>query len=340
MKGNELKVLAYDILKKRNGFKLGDPWKFSKESTGVLVPILRDIEHKRDYVTLPEIKDKVEFEDLGGISPIKVKNTVELPIFIRSGTLLEGIAGQDRAVIHSIIINPYVDIDVKVRCVHASRPTSYGGGFNYAGYTPKEIHKKLKEGQGQTWSSIDNYYASTSAKGEKYGGTICRGVRHDDLPKIKNEQMKLDKELQQILNQVPVLENQVGAVIVGIDGVIGVELFDHPDSWKAQYKEAIVGYSEELAERAQKSLFKFDETRLLDVVEDFFKKLTEAKMEQIEKTSFTIQIKGYTGEFTINLDHMIHLFLMKNDEDDYRGKDEMGSRCRNGSLDENEIYKD
>ena len=328
----ELKKFVEDILGKKNDFELGSPWKYSDKSMGVVVPILRGGEYTRDYVTLPEVKDKAKFEDLGGISPIKARCDEALPLFIRSGTVLEGISGQDRAVIHSMVLDPQVDVKIDVRCVHASRPTSYGGGFKYAGYAPKVVHQNLGKGQSQTWGGVKSFYAmsnfglspepavrgvqhGTRAKGN-IGAMGVKRVKHDDLPNIKKAQMELDNNIQNILKEVPVLENQIGAIIVGMRGVIGVETFDSPVSWKVQYKEAIANYSDELAEKAEKSLFKFDESNVMDVITDFLHNVSNAEVEPIDKSAFLIKLRGFTGEVVTNMEHIIHLFLMKNDEED------------------------
>lgn len=326
----ELKKFVEDILGKKDDFELGSPWKYSDKSMGVVVPILRCGEYTRDYITLPEVKDKAEFKDLGGISPIEVKHNESLPLFIRSGTVLEGISGQDRAVIHSMVLDPQVDVKIDVRCVYASRPTSYGGGFKYGGYAPKIVHQNLSRGQSQTWGGVHSFFAMsnlstpTVARRRVYGARAkdnigamgVERIKHDDLPNIKKAQMELDNNIQSILKEVPVLENQIGAIIVGMRGVVGVETFDSPISWKAQYKEAIANYSDELAEKAEKSLFKFDESNVMNVITDFLHSVSNAEVEPINKSAFLIKLRGFTGEVVTNLGHVIHLFLMKNEEAD------------------------
>jgi len=325
-KVKELEKFVEDILGKKNEFELGSPWKYSDKSMGVIIPILRGGKHVRDYITLPEVKDKVKFEDLGGISPIKARYDETQPLFIRSGTVLEGISGQDRAVIHSMVLDPQIDVKIDVRCVHASRPTSYGGGFKYAGYAPKVVHQNLRKGQSQTWGGVRSFYAMSSlstptvqyrTRGRgNIGAMGVDRVKHDDLPNIKKAQMELDDDIRNILKEVPVLENQIGAIIVGMRGVIGVETFDSPVSWKVQYKEAIANYSDELAEKAEKSLFKFDESNVMNVITDFLHSVSNAEVQPIDKSAFLIKLRGFTGEVVTNMEHIVHLFLMKNDEED------------------------
>lgn len=345
----ELQKFCENILKKREGFELGEPWKFSDKSMGVIVPILRGGEYKRDYITLPET-EKVDFEDKGGISPIGVKNTGGLPLFIRSGSVLQGISGQDRAVVHSMILDPKVDLDIKVRCVHASRPTSHGGKFKYSGIAPRVVQSNLRKSQHDTWNSVQSYFCmSNLAESDfnlrprtksrrmgmrRYGATIgatrgaMPGVKHDDLPSIQKKQKELDGNLQDILKQVPVLENQIGAIIVGMSGIIGIEAFDHPKSWKAQYKDAISNYSDELAEKAEKSLFKFDEEKVMETISDFLGEVSKVEPKPIDKGGYVLQMKGYLGEVSIHMGHVVHMFLMQTDDDDQPDFSNRQSRVR------------
>jgi len=251
----EIKKFLNDIEQAKNGYDLGEPWKFSKDAMGVVIPILCSKEFKRDYTTFPEVKSNVEFQDLGGISPISGKSGgIDLSVFIRAGTVLEGKSGQDRAVIHGMMMQPNQKKDVDVRCVHASRPTSHGGKFAYSGLTPRNVQMNLRKGQSETWKSVSDYGSiamcnfnlapeeSRSKMNKKYGmssrggigrtnasiiggasfGETIKSVKHDDLPSIKKAQLEVDKNLQNILKQVPVLENQIGAIIVVLKRFFGL----------------------------------------------------------------------------------------------------------------------
>jgi hypothetical protein len=307
----QLESFIENILNKKEGYSLGKPWKHSKDSMGVIIPILCDGEKKRDYVIYPEVKDKVHITDTGAVSILNVVNKADDAVFIRSGTMFEGIKGQDRSIISSIIVEPNGKTDIHVRCVHASRPTYAGGGFKYGGYVPPTVHSNLYRGQRETWGSVQMCASRMeTTSGEKAFAMFS----DDDLPKIKENQMKFDKNIQAILEEVPVFENQIGAIIISMKGIVGLESFNHPDSWKAQYKEAISNYSEELSVKAKDSLFTFDEKNVDDVVNRFLSDIKNAVLENINETSSKIIFKGYIGEVAIYNDHIVHLFVMKDDE--------------------------
>lgn len=326
----ELESFLKNILEQKEGYSLGEPWKYNKTSVGVIIPILRMNAPKRDYTTLPEVKNKVKFRDTGGISKVDIKG-IDIPLFIRAGTILEGMGTQSRSPTHSIVVEPDIDVEVDVRCVHASHGIHGGSNFEYSGLAPREVVKSLHRGnQSDVWGSVNSYYMSMGAQARERPITMSNfSLKMDSLPEIKKAQQKLDKNLQDILKEVPVLENQIGAVIVGMKGVIGLESFDHPESWKAQYKEVIESYSDAISESTK--LFTFDDKEIVGIVKSFFNKILDAQITAISpERTYTIKFKGYIGEIVKMNSHIIHMFVMETDEDDKANSQEsMLSRVRN-----------
>lgn len=314
----EIQEFLKKIKEGSDNYSLGEPWKFSKDNVGVVVPILRKNAEKRDYTTYPEVDKKVDFEDKGAISPITaIPNVKDLPVFIRAGTLLEGISGQDRAVIHSMIFDSVKDIEV--RCVHASRPTRKGGKFKYQGYTPRKVQQNLHKGQNKTWGGVRAFYSASLR--QPYGSSRSRsgliGAKSDDLPNIKKAQKEIDKDLQGILKQVPVFENQIGAIIVGIKGVVGIEAFNHPKSWKAQYKEVIEQYSDELSKKVESELISFDESKVNRVIKKFLTGISElSEIKRIDENSYSIKMQQYIGEAVTLNNHIVHFFIMEDEDNE------------------------
>lgn len=322
----ELNSFIENIVEGKENYKLGNPWKYSTKSMGVIIPILKTKLNNRDYTTLPEVKGKVEFEDTGSIENVQIKG-IDLPLFIRAGTILEGIGTQSRSPTHSIIVEPKVNTNIDVRCVHASHGISSGSGFRYGGTVPINVTRSLHtENQSNVWDNvrsyrekkIKGYQSRMGSSGSPMFLAVLSGeiggIASDNLIKTKKKIQELDTTLQDILKQVPVLENQVGAIIVGMKGVVGLESFDHPDSWKAQYKEVIEKYSDELAENTK--LFAFDDKEIGGVVKSFLNKISDANITEVHsKKTYSINFKGYLGEFVKLNNHIVHLFIMETEND-------------------------
>ena len=326
-----LRELVLDILEQRNGFRLGDPWRFSRRSSGVIVPILRDVNFDRDYVTLPEVKDKIEITDTGYIGKVKIKGS-DKPVFIRAGSILEGKGTQSRAVEHNVIVETEEEVDVK--CVHQSHPISRSSRFEYSGLAPKPVVKALVStgDQYSVWSSVRSYasyYASrfcdSSAQSYRARANVfvrsdleeipspLRVIqRTDNLVDVKKAIRKLDSTMREILEKVPTFENQVGAIIVSTNGIEGIEIFDHPDSWKAHYKDVIENY--ECLREELPPLFKIDEEAVFEHIKYFLKRLSEARVDKVNDHTYILRFDDYIGEFTVFNERVIHLFAVKSED--------------------------
>ena len=308
-----LKEFVTDILEQRNGFRLGEPWRYSGKSAGVIVPILRDISEERDYVTLPEVKDKIEIIDTGSIGKVKVKG-IDKPLFIRAGSMLEGKGTQSRAVEHNVILEAEVVTEIPVKCIHQSKAIVSSAKFRYQGLAPRlVVHKLVSSTQFDTWNSI-RCYASTAMSQWSDRFTVVPHTTRivtDNLVEIKKAIRKLDNKMKEILEKVPALENQVGAIIISVNGIEGIEVFDHPESWKAHYKDVIENY--ECLKEELPPLFKLDEDAVFEHIKNFMNKLKDANIEKVNSNSYIIKFDGFIGEYTVFNNRIIHLFVVKSD---------------------------
>jgi len=82
------------------GYKLSDPWKYSEETLGVVVPILRQRAPEREYVTMYEVLKDLGMKDTGRIDQVELQNRTGKAVFVRAGTIFAG-ATQSRAAQHS-----------------------------------------------------------------------------------------------------------------------------------------------------------------------------------------------------------------------------------------------
>ena len=322
-------MLMDSIIEGCDGFYLGEVWKYSKNAKGAIIPIIRDKEIERGYVTLPEVKDKVQFSDTGHINKAGVKG-VDKPLFIRIGSILEGVGTQSRGVEHSVIVMSEGEEEIDVKCVHASHPISYGSQFAYCGTAPKTVeHAFLRGGsQSAVWESVSNTAYQLSGV---YGGDTPAGTTpninyarrsgqslsaSDNLVTIKEEAKQFDDLTKKILDEVPTYENQVGAIIFSLAGIEGIELYNSPKSWEAQHKEVIEKYSGDIGTELS-DVFSLDEAKAKEAAIKFLQELNNASTTLIHSNGgnvYQITTEGYTGEFTIFSDEVIHLVAVKSED--------------------------
>lgn len=316
-----------EFLKNLSGevdYQFGTPWRYSEKSLGVVVPILKRGElGERGYITLEEAKDQgVSFKDAGRIDRIIVESSIGKPVFIRSGTALKSSGTQPRAVESSVVVVPKIEPEIPVRqeipvkCIYASKPIRFNETFTYAGHVPLEVGSALlsRSGQSRTWAAIgstaDRFMSSSRSR-------FSSGLRSDDLVGVMEEVDKFKTNIDEILKNVPLFEDQVGAVFLDIKDVVGLEMFDHPKSWEAVRREVERRLGESAAEE-KPSFFRPDYEKIKPLTLEFLKKLIESEKTEISKHGITSTISlrgdGIIGEATTIKGKIIHLVGMRSQE--------------------------
>ena len=322
----KLETLDYlvDALMEGRGFKLGEPWK-AKETLAAVVPILvEEILGMREYVLVEEVKEKVKILDTGSIGRLSVVSGVDKPVFFRSGTVLEGKGTQSRAVESSVIAEPEKPVEIPVKCVHASHPISTSAGFKVVASAPLRVHRALySRSQAKVWGSVGAFNLSMRTASS---GTGHRSTRHsasveevatlsglsDSLVATISSGTNYSKMMDKFIREIPAFETQVGIVVLDREGVVGLELFEHPDSWKAASEGVIKKYGEVFSKPAKTAFtLELDPARVREVVNGFLSKL-KGLPHPVEKKDGTYSLGvEVTGEYTILHKLVIHLIAFR-----------------------------
>ena len=320
-----------DIEEEKN-IRFGQIWRHTDKSLGGIVPIIMDNIEKdsRDYVMFEEVKDKLNITDTGSISNAKAKSSINKPVFIRLGTTLKG-QTQERAVESSIIIMPNMEEDITVRCVHASRGISGGAKFSYAGSTPLFVEKAFlgKLGQSETWNRIHSFnkaqdvrlmaMASSGRTGFTESRTIMADLKHDDLVGNMEKLKKFKGDAKSILKNIPSVEGQIGCVIFDHRGVLSLEVYNHPLSWKAFHDNIYEKYQDILTNETEQSLFEFKKEVIPKLIKGFIIDIKNASADMIKETNdYKTYALGRTliGEVTELNNKIIHVIGLRKEKDD------------------------
>lgn len=300
--------------------EFGKPYIHSKKSVSIAVPILRKDSPDRNYVTVEEIKDKVKLIDTGKIDEIRIEGDFDQAVFIRSGTMFEGVGTQTRASEKSIVIMPErKSVPVEVKCIHASHPISTGASFRIGGSTHPRVQYALMSGrgQGEVWASVGKASKSMSS-GMRLDSGI--GAMTDNLAENMKKVSEFKKEINEIIKKIPTDEFQIGVVILDLSGVVGFEMFDSPESWKAVSKDIIKKYSDKLLEEAEEPIFKLDEEIMKIKILSFLKSMEEGDEAIIfeDGPAKTISVSGVKiiGEYTKIGEKTIHIIGIRKEKDE------------------------
>lgn len=307
----------------------GDPWKLSKKAASAVIPILHPKPKARKYKLLQEVEDQVELVDTGGIGKTRVQNHTKENVFVRKGTLLKG-ATQARGVQVGIIVLPEATQEIPVQCIHASRGIRGGASFKTAGIAPPTVMHSFmsRMDQSTTWAAVrqDTFQrrAMSSApqrsrstspidQAQPYP-SFSASLRGDDLVGTLEEVNKFKDDIEEALKTIPAdHQDQVGIAIITIDGVEGVELFDHSDSWQAFSKSVSRNYAEILTREAP--LFDLNMDRVIPALRTFLKNLEHADATMVAEVegskTYALKSADIIGEYTTLEGQPIHVIAKK-----------------------------
>jgi len=300
--------------------------------------------------------DKISVIDSGQIGKLRVKMAdVDRPVFIRAGTIFKGQGTQSRAVGMGTFLDPAKESLVDVFCVHASHGISASSHFSLeSDIAPRKVEDALTsptKNQSKVWAAaiIRKYRApinscpachSTRLLQSYDADLVCVGCGQvvpavseqnrfmnsvhastnrfgDNLVANLREMNEFNQRIDEMLSKVPAdLKNQVGTVMLDSKGVYGLEVFDHPDSWRAFSKSIVRNYADVLArERAGEGLFALKVERIPGAIKEFLGKAESLSKNSVfkNKLSETWALSGkLIGEFSMLNDDFIHLILKRN----------------------------
>jgi DNA-binding transcriptional ArsR family regulator len=303
------------MLKIEDGaYEFKEPWRATGKSLTIIVPIVARKAETRGYVVLEEVKDKVLIEDTGRIGEAKITGNVDKPTFVPGGTMLKG-ATQARATQFGLVVIPQKTEQVLVHCIHASRGIRPGATFTPAGRTPHKVYSYMLayRSQSHTWNAVSHYSAMALSE------TPQVTVAADDLVGIVEETQRFREDLKQLLKGIPSYINQTGVAIIDHDGVLGLEMYDHPDSWKAFSESIIQSYLEALAREDKTGIFKIDLEAAVNALKAFIEEIKKAEGEEVfnKNNARTVILKaeGYVGEYTTLNGKTIHLLIIRKEKE-------------------------
>lgn len=310
-------------------YTVGEPWKLPK-GTGFVLPILGAPPFpERNYVLLQEVMDKVKFTDSGGISQVGVTNVSGGPVYIRKGTMLKGLGTQSRSPISGYVAEPSkVPVIIPVNCIHASHGISRGEGFNISGLTPHSIYMALGD-QGRTWSDARTWSRRTRAGGSgsavryasRAGGVSALSaslgsLRDDNVVAAMGHIEEIKGTVEDVLKDIPGDHvNQVGIAVFDLKGVVAVETFDHPDSWRAFSDSITRSYAEVLTEESD--LYEVKTEKAASVLISFLRKAAGAAKNLVTSNSvsnvFSLIGEKLSGEIVEIQGKEIHMTLARDE---------------------------
>lgn len=321
------------VVGERDGFILSEPWRLSEESLSVIVPIIRESDEERDYITLAEAGD-IKVEDTGQIDYVYIKNNEDKPVLISRGEIFRG-KTQERVAVHGYVIQPHQGVRVAVRCIHHTKGINPGTKMKYGGRVPNGIN--LSDQQ-STWNSIHSYNSDYCGKESFYNSVYMvqtttvvntsdshsRGFAEthqnisasDDLVGTLDDMSSMIKEM---MKKIPPIDNQVGAVFIQENQVNGMDIYNLTDSWKAVKDDIVAKEGSSFLKKEDGNIFEFKPDKVKQLLEKKLKSKFEEKQIFETKEYRIIEFREITddksklrGEVVELLGKIIHLTMYRN----------------------------
>ncbi|MEM2368650.1 MAG: DUF6569 family protein [Candidatus Bathyarchaeia archaeon] len=251
------------------------------EETFAVFPLTIRSSNGRGYLTLDEaIQEGLVFvPESGRVPEITIVVKGEKPVLVVEGTVVVG-GLQNRTVNISLLLDAGKEHKIPVSCVeqgrwHFRRPRHYYEPLilrrergeereetieievEPAAFMPSEFtaHANLRKkktmsavhcylmrsvpaaDQGEVWAEVERKQRAVHAQSPTGDETVIY-ERHRST-------------IEDLLRPMKPLENQVGALIAIGHEIAGLEVFDHPETWKIMHRKILSGYAADALETSE-----------------------------------------------------------------------------------------
>ena len=292
------------------GLEIGQPHVFNNIS---MFPLLRAKANESEYIMLDEALNAgtveiTEISEDGSVPNLMFLNKGDIPVLLLDGEELVG-AKQNRVLNLSILAPANATTSIPVSCVEAGRWAYNSPNFKSAsrtmfsrGRASKSEHvSKFMRVDGNRRSDQGAIWDDIAAKSERMSVDSETGAMSDIF---ENFEEKLDE----YVNGFDACENQIGAIF-SIDGsIMGVDLFDKPDTLEKTLKKLVRSYALDAMETADPK----DEQASHDKAERFLENIKKCRFDSFPAVGLgqdlRIDSRSISGGALVDDGRMIHLW--------------------------------
>jgi hypothetical protein len=185
------------------------------------------------------------------VSSLLVKNVSSLPVLLLEGEMLIGI-NQNRTMNVTVLCPPMTTTMVPVSCVEEGRWRAKGRGAvadkrRVASGSLRSAKTSHLEARGDDPTRRTSKQSVIWESVRRYGA--AHGVRLSDSVALDEVQEHVEELLRDELSRVKAQSHQVGVVCALGDRVLGMDLFDNPDTLDLYLRPIIAGHALDATDR-------------------------------------------------------------------------------------------
>jgi hypothetical protein len=231
-----------------------------------------------------------EISESGSVPEIKVLNTGPQPVLIIDGEELVG-AKQNRTVNLSILIPPAANTIVPVTCVEAGRWSARTRSFSSAPRTHFAAGRAAKSSQ--VSASLMRDGVARADQSQVWSEIARRSERlqvHSKTAAMSDIYERRSTAIESFVRELPIADQQVGAVFLLNGEPRGVDLFDSPDTFRSLMPKILRGYALDAIDLRASSPDQSSPREAADVIEtrakDFVREVMDASRTQFPSPGF------------------------------------------------------
>jgi hypothetical protein len=220
-----------------------------------LFPLVNGVEGPVEYLTLDEaltegFAEVTEVSEGGSVPELRFLNNGDQPVFLLDGEELIG-AKQNRVLNLSILAPAKESITIPVSCVEAGRWAHRSKEFS----SSSRAH--FSQGRARKVASVSaslmNSAVPRSNQGEVWDDISMKAERmesHSATDAMSDIFEQHEESVDQFVGSFAPVEGQVGAVFCINGSIVGIEIFDHPETLTKLLSKLIRSYALDAIEAA------------------------------------------------------------------------------------------
>lgn len=294
------------------GVQFGNPVVFRNLT---VYPLIGDASIPADYLTLDEAMEQkcssiTEVSQSGSVPELKFINSGNRWIFLLDGEELIG-AKQNRILNLSILVAAGKTLVVPVSCVEAGRWQHRSRQFHAAPRT------QYAEGRARKMAQVSESMRATGGR-QSNQSAVWNDIREKSARFVVDSETSamsdiFEKEavhLEDYVISFPVLDGQSGAVFAIDDRVVGMELFDAPETFRKLFPKLLRSYGLDALDRARSNPSGKQRCSVEQAM-NFLRQVAAAKAEEFPAVGEGIDLRlsslNLTGAALAANHHIIHL---------------------------------
>lgn len=227
-----------------------------------------------------------EVSESGSVPEIKVLNEGPQPVLIIDGEELVG-AKQNRTVNLSILVPPAADMIVPVTCVEAGRWSARSSRFSSASRTHFAAGRAAKSSQ--VSASLQREGVARADQSQVWEEIARRSDRlqvYSETAAMSDIYERRSSTIESFVRELPIADEEVGAVFLLNGDPRGVDLFDSPRTFRALIPKILRGYALDAIDLRSSSTDQSSQHDTAHVIEarakDFMRQVMAASRTQFQ----------------------------------------------------------